>query len=256
MLRISLLHLAPITGDLEYNRRLIENSVETAAAFGAQWIITPELCVCGYQFAAQIGTDWILPQPDLWMASFCRQVARLQVTVFLSHPERDRESGRLHNTVFVIAPDGSIVGKHRKINTLRVGSESWSTPGEQIAPIPVPPFDSVGILICADAYPSEFAGRLKEQGAQMLVSPAAWGTGFHGPDGEWERRTLETGLPLLVCNRTGAERTLNFTGAESVVVKNGQRLVNVQSIQSAIITFDWDMNAKSLASPEPRVDYL
>lgn len=255
-LRISLLHLAPITGEIEHNRRLIENAVTTAAGLGAQWIITPELCVCGYQFAVQIGTDWILPQPDPWMERFCQQVARLRLTVFLSHPERDQESGKLHNTVFVILPDGAIAGKHRKINTLRVGSESWSSPGEQITPVPVPPFDSVGILICADAYPPEFAGRLKAQGAQLLVSPAAWGSGFHGPDGEWEQRTRETGLALLVCNRTGAEQTLNFTGAESVVVKEGQRIMSFNSERSAIVTFDWNVNTQNLARPEQQVVYL
>lgn len=255
-LRIALLHLAPISGDLEYNRRLIETAVTTAAGLGAGWIITPELCVSGYQFADQIGTDWILPQPDLWMTRLCQQVAHLRVTVFLSHPERDRQSNKLHNTVFVITADGAIAGKHRKINTWRVGSEAWSSPGEQIAPVPVPPFDSVGILICADAYPPEFAGRLKDQGAQLLVSAAAWGPGLHGPDGEWEQRTRETGLALLVCNRTGAERTLSFAGAESLVVKDGQRRLSFRSERSAIVTVDWDMNTQNLATPECQRVYL
>lgn len=67
-LRIALLHLAPLAGDLAYNQRLVETAVTTAAGLGAAWILTPELCICGYTFADQIGTDWILPQPDLWMS--------------------------------------------------------------------------------------------------------------------------------------------------------------------------------------------
>ena len=39
------------------------------------------------------------------------------------------------------------------------------------------------------------------------------------PNGEWERCSRETGLPLLVCNRTGIDRTLRFTAAESLVAK-------------------------------------
>lgn len=65
-LRIALLHLAPIPGDLAHNRRLVETAIATAAGLGAAWIITPELCICGYSFADQIGTEWILPQPDPW----------------------------------------------------------------------------------------------------------------------------------------------------------------------------------------------
>ena len=61
--RIALLHLAPVPGDLIENRRLIERGIAVAARAGAAWIITPELCVCGYTFTDTIGTDWIMPQP-------------------------------------------------------------------------------------------------------------------------------------------------------------------------------------------------
>jgi 5-aminopentanamidase len=83
-LRIALLHLAPIPGDLTRNRRLVETAVTTAARLGATWIITPELIVTGYTFADSIGTEWILPQPDSWMTHMSRLVARLRVTLFLS----------------------------------------------------------------------------------------------------------------------------------------------------------------------------
>lgn len=150
-MRLALLHLAPRVGDLAYNRRLVETAVTTAAGLGADWVITPELCLCGYQFASCLGTDWIVPQPDPWMRHFCRLVARLRVTAFLSHPERDGHTGKLYNTVFVIAADGAILGRHRKVNVVP-GAEAWASRGEQIAPIPVSPF-TVGVLICADAYP-------------------------------------------------------------------------------------------------------
>lgn len=138
-LHIALLHLAPLPGNLASNRQLVETAVTTAAGLGAEWIMTPELCICGYAFAERIGTEWILPQPDPWMINFCRLVAQLQVTVFLSHPERDLQTAKLYNSVFVIGADGAILGKHRKINTLRVGAESWSSPGEHVAPIFIPP---------------------------------------------------------------------------------------------------------------------
>ncbi|HSF08199.1 MAG TPA: carbon-nitrogen hydrolase family protein, partial [Nitrospirales bacterium] len=198
--RIALLHLAPVPGDLIENRRLIERGIAVAARAGAAWIITPELCVCGYTFTDTIGTDWIMPQPDPWVSRICQMAARLRVTVFLSHPERDSQSNALYNTVFVIASDGAIAGSHRKINSLKTGSESWATPGSIVAPVPVQSFKHAGILICADAFSPGIAGSLAEQGARVLVSSAAWAPGFHGPNGEWERCTLDTGLLLLVCN--------------------------------------------------------
>jgi predicted amidohydrolase len=150
----------------------------------------------------------------------------------------------------VIAADGTISGRHRKINALKMGSEAWSSPGEQAVPVPVPPFSGVGLLICADAYTLEISKSLKAQGAQVLISPAAWAPGFHGPSGEWEQCTLETGLPLFVCNRTGPDRLLDFSKAESTGVKNGQRLVSFTSIHSAVLLIDWDMETQAITRQE------
>lgn len=247
-IRIALLHLAPCLGDLHYNRRLIDRAVSTAAACGATWILTPELCVCGYDFMDRLGTAWIVPPPDPWMASLCQRAANLGVTVFLSHPERDVQSGKCYNTLFVIAADGYIIGKHRKISALP-GAEGWSSPGEAATPVFVPPVGKVGLLICADAYPPGIAMHLKAQGAQLLVSAAAWRPGFHGPNGEWERCTRDTGLPLLVCNRTGIDRKLRFTAAESVVVQDGQRVCSFVSERSAICLIDWDLERQRCVPP-------
>jgi predicted amidohydrolase len=247
ILRIALLHLAAIPGDLETNRRLIQTAVTSAGGLHAKWILTPELCITGYDFADQIGTDWILPQPDAWMADFCRLVKQLRVIVFLSHPERDRRTQKLYNSLFVIAPNGAIAGKHRKVHVLRVGAESWSSPGDGATPIVVPP-TKVGVLICADAFSPKMAQHLQAGGARVLVSAAAWPPGLHGPNGEWERCTSETGLPLFVCNRTGADRVLNFTDAESVVVKEGRRLVSFRSERSAILLIDWDLATQTLVA--------
>jgi predicted amidohydrolase len=255
-LRIALLHLAPIPGDLTRNRRLVETAVTTAARLGATWIITPELIVTGYTFSDSIGTEWILPQPDAWMTHMSRLAVRLRVTLFLSCPEQDRRSRKLYNSLFAIAADGTIVGTHRKIHTLQVGSEAWSSSGTQAVAVSVPPFTRVGMLICADAYTSEIARTLQAQGAQLLISSAAWAPGLHGPNGEWERCTSDTGLPLIVCNRTGPDRTLDFTKAETVVVKNGRRLLSLSSARSTVFVVEWDLETQTLARQDYQVVYL
>jgi len=255
-LRIAFLHLSPIPSELTWNRRLVETAVNTAAKLGATWIITPELVVPGYTFADSIGTDWILPQPDPWMTHMARLAAQLRVTLFLSCPEQDRKSRKLYNSLFAISADGTIVGTHRKIHTLRVGSEAWSTPGTQAVAIPVPPFTRVGMLICADAFTSDIARNLRAQGAQLLVSSAAWAPGHHGPNGEWERCTSDTGLPLIVCNRTGPDRTLDFTKAETVVVTDGRRLLSLSSARSAVFAIEWDLEKQTLATQDYQTVYL
>ena len=254
-MRIALLHIAPVTGDIEHNRRLVERGVTAAAEAGAQWAVTPELCIPGYLFLKTLGTGWIRPQPDGWMTDFCDLVRQHGITVFLSHPELDPASGRMYNTVFVISPNGEIVGRHRKIKALG-GAEAWSTAGWKIAP-----FDcdgvKAGVLICADAYKNDVAEVLVSKGAQVLISPVSWGPGGCGPDGEWEARTVQTGLPIIVCNRTGTEPDeLDYREAESVVAKDGLRLLEATSDRSVVLTFDWDMETMTPLCDDFQRTYL
>jgi predicted amidohydrolase len=242
-LRIALLHLAPRVGELEFNRRLLEAAVSTASELGADWVVTPELCLSGYQFAGRMGTDWIVAQPDAWMVGFRQLVATLRLTVFLSHAERDPVSDKLHNSVFVIGPDGGLLGTHRKVQVVPV-AETWATAGDSIVPVHAPPL-RVGILVCADAYTPRLAQLLQSQGAQILVSPAAWPPHPHGPQAMWEARSRETGLPLLVCNRAGRDDSLCFDDAESVVVKDGRRLMSFSARCSTVLMVDWDLETQA-----------
>jgi predicted amidohydrolase len=90
------------------------------------------------------------------------------------------------------------------------------------------------LLVCADAYPRQPALRLRDAGAQLLVSSAAWWPGEWGPNGEWEARTLETGLPMIVCNRTGRDGESQMIDAESVIVDRGVKLLAMRSSESTV----------------------
>jgi 5-aminopentanamidase len=84
----------------------------------------------------------------------------------------------------------------------------------------------------------------------LLVSSAAWAPGFHGPNGEWEQYTRDTGLALLVCNGTGPDRTLSFTDAESMIVTDGQRLLSFQAERSAVVSIDWHLETYNLVTQQ------
>ena len=93
---------------------------------------------------------------------------------------------------------------------------------------------------------------MKAAGAKLLISGAAWMRGPHGPNGEWERITRETGLPLFVCNRTGEDLTLDFSNGESVVAHQGIRHVSMESPGSAVFLLDWNIAQEKLESDQPQ----
>ena len=256
-LRFSLLHLAPLPGELENNLATFERALLLAAQRGADLAIAPELALSGYHFASRIGVAWIAPQPDRWLSAVAAAARRARVAVLIGAPERDAEKNTLHNSAFLFNADGDMVGRWRKIT---VASDGWSRPGTDLSPIrwPAPRHGdfALGVLICADAFTPHVVARLAAEGAELLLSPANWGPGLHGPNGEWEARSRETGLPFIVCNRTGVDDTLDFTDAESLVIVAGSRRLTHRSADPAVLTFDWDAVNRLPVSAAFAVDYL
>jgi predicted amidohydrolase len=231
---ISFLHVSPEIAAFERNLFLIEKGLRIAASQGSALVICPELCLSGYEFRDAIGLEWIASSPDRYVSQVCKWSDELKLAVVLGHPERGSD-GSVYNSAFFIAPEGKILACHRKIH---VKSDGWSDAGK-CAQVFLWNGVRIGMMICADAYTTEVASQLSEQGAEILISPAAWGPGLYGPAGEWEQRTVETGLPLLVCNRTGKESAVCFEKAESLVVKGGKKLLSYSSPVSTVVTFSW-----------------
>jgi predicted amidohydrolase len=244
---IALLHLAPRPGEIEMNRSALEQALRRAAAGGARLIVTPELAVSGYGFRDLVGTDWIASGQSAlfaWAGALAREARAFLV---LGTPEAVPESGALFNSMVLFAPDGALVGRHRKINALRVGSESWSTPGDHPTVLPVDGIGRVGFFVCADMYSARLVDETAAQGVDLLLSSAAWAPGHHGPNGEWERASATTGRPVLVCNRTGKD-VLDFDAAQSVAAVDGTIAFSHASSEPTIVLVDWTANTRRLAN--------
>jgi 5-aminopentanamidase len=242
---IALLHLAPQPGRLEHNKRLIEGGARKASAMGARLIMTPELALSGYGFRDAIGTDWIASdQAELlaWAETLCRETSAF---LLLGTPEA--ADGKLFNSMVLFTPNGLRTAHHRKINALRVGAESWSTPGDRATAVEIDGIGRVGLFVCADMYSERLVRETAAQGIDLLVSAAAWAPGAHGPSGEWERASRETARPVLVCNRTGVD-VLDFREARSVAAVGGIQVCGHSSSDSAVLLVDWDPRARMLAN--------
>ena len=244
---IALLHLAPRPGEIEANRATLGRAIRQAAANGARLIVTPELAVSGYGFRDLVGTGWIgSGQSALfaWSSTLARET---QASLVLGTPEAAPEKDALFNSMILFGTDGSVVGRHRKINALRVGSESWSTPGDRPTVLTVEGIGRVGFFVCADMYSSRLVEETAAQGIDLLLSSAAWAPGHHGPDGEWERASATTRRPVLVCNRTGRD-VLDFDAAQSVAAVDGAIAFAHASPEPAIVLVDWTTDVHRLTN--------
>jgi len=245
-IRIALIHLDSRPGEIERNRRNIETAINRAVAEQADWVLTPELAETGYGFAKRIGTEWIKNFPSAWIRRLSTIAAQKGVNLFIGIAEKDGATGNLHNSIAMIDRHGVIQGTYRKHRVVNGPAESWAVRGIEnnlFIADGVP----VGLLICADAYKSELSNRYKLMGARILLSPANWPpAGEMGPKGYWEERSRETGLPLIVNNRTGVEPDLDFSAGESAAIANGKRLYTFVSATSQLVLLDWNRAAGTI----------
>src|SRR5262249_30979789 len=153
-IRISLLHLAVKPGALAENCALVEKGMRIAASLGTDWVIAPELCISGYEFTNVTGTEWVAPYPDEWIVRIQKMANSLKLPILFGHPEREGDG--LYNSAFMFDKDGTLVGRHRKINT---PAERWARGGCDVEPLTWNGL-CFGALICSDAYTKDVAETL------------------------------------------------------------------------------------------------
>lgn len=86
----------------------------------------------------------------------------------------DERVGHLvYNTAVLIAPDGRVAGKYRKVCLPREEVEAGVAPGEDY-PVFETRFGKVGLMICYDGFFPEPARELAKRGAEVIAWPV-WG---------------------------------------------------------------------------------
>ncbi len=85
--------------------------------------------------------------------------------------ERDRHL--IYNVEVLLGPDGTLVGKYRKVCLPRGEIEQGCAPGSEY-PVFTTRFGKVGLMICYDGFFPEVARELSNRGAEVIAWPV-WG---------------------------------------------------------------------------------
>ncbi len=83
----------------------------------------------------------------------------------------ERDGERIYNTTPVIDPDGSVVGRHRKLFPFEP-YETGVTPGTEPLVFEVPSVGRFGVSICYDMWFPETSRWLVALGAEVILRPA------------------------------------------------------------------------------------
>lgn len=109
------------------------------------------------------------PLPGEAEAAF-QEMARRHKVWLLNGSMYERKDGVIHNTTSVIDPDGSIVGRYRKMFPF-VPLEQGVTPGRDFLVFDIDGVGRFGVLNCYDLWFPETARQITSMGAEVILHP-------------------------------------------------------------------------------------
>jgi N-carbamoylputrescine amidase len=190
------------------------------ASRGAAVVCLPELFRTQYfcQREDHALFDEAEPIPGPTVDRLAEAARQHRVTVFAPVFER-RSAGVYHNTTVVLGPDGTVLGRYRKMHIPDdplYYEKFYFAPGDLGFPTFELPTGRAGVLICWDQWYPEAARIAALGGAELLFYPTA--IGWHPAEKEefgsaqhdaWETiqraHAIANGLFVAVANRVGHE---------------------------------------------------
>lgn len=159
-----------VSGDVEGNLRRAVVMIERAGRASCAVVVLPECLNFGWTDESAL--TLAPPIPGAHSEELCR--AARESNIFVVAGLVERAGDRLYNAAILIAPDGNILLKHRKINELDIAQHIYST-GDSLS-VAHTPLGTFGVNICADNFPDALVigHTLARMGAQILLSPCAW----------------------------------------------------------------------------------
>jgi nitrilase len=186
--RVAVVQSAPVAFDRERTVEKAHDLVGEAAREGAELILFPEAFVSGYprglDFGARVGSRtpegrelfrryWEssvdVPGPATEVLGKAAQEAKAHVVIGVV--ERDR--GTLYCSVLFFAPNGSFLGKHRKLMPTAAERLVWGFGDGSTMPVFDTPIGRIGAVICWENYMPLLRMHMYSQGIQIYCAPTA-----------------------------------------------------------------------------------
>jgi N-carbamoylputrescine amidase len=250
--------------DPEEHREALAEGIRAAARAGARLVCLQELTLSRY-FAVDPGgpeAAGAVPEdlPGGPTHAFATEAAReTGVHVHASLYERaDGDDGLGFNTAIVVAPDGQLVARTRKLHipvTAGYHEDRYFRPGpagDDAYPLVALGDLRLGLPTCWDQWFPEVARAYSLQDADVLIYPTAIGSEPDHPgfDTEplWERviigNAIANGVFMVAVNRTGSEPPLRFYGSSFICDPYGRKLVQAPREEPAAIVADLDLDQR------------
>jgi 5-aminopentanamidase len=224
--------------DVAGNLRRLDDACAAAAAQRAQVLVTPEMFTSGYAIT-RAGAERLAEDRGGPTEYAVAQLARRHgLAIVYGHPER-APGGRAYNAATMIAADGGVRGRHRKVHLYGdVDRGQFVANGERPAAFD---FDGtrVGLLICYDVEFPESVRSLAVGGARTVLVPTANMTGCEEVQGILVRaRACENNVGLVYANYCGADDGFEYNGLSMICGPRGEVLAQADAKTEQLVIAD------------------
>ena len=184
---------------------------------------------------------------------------RLKVSPSSLYEKAPAPDGLGYNTAILVSPSGDLVGRTRKMHIpISAGyyEDTYFRAGPPDDPYPVYAPEGldarIGLPTCWDEWFPEVARNYSLGGAEVVVYPTAIGSEPVFPDLDtqplWQQvivaNGINSGLFMVVPNRTGNEGALSFYGSSFISDPYGRVLVQAPRDEEAVLVADLDLDQR------------
>jgi NAD+ synthetase len=261
-MKIGLLQLNPTVGDFAGNRRKLLDGCEKAIAGGAEFLLAPELFLCGYPPRDLLQRADFIAANLAALEETAKQIGPIPLCVGFVDKNPERPGRALRNAAAVLQ-NGKIVWRTHKclLPTYDVFDEDrYFEPAKTIAPFE---FNGrkLGITICEDIWNDEdfWPERLYRrdpvkdliaQGAEIILNLSAspWHDGKERMRLEMLRRVArDEKIPLAQVNLVGANDELIFDGHSVALDARGEIVALGKGFEEEILVAELGESRKQKA---------
>jgi NAD+ synthetase len=261
-MRVGLLQLNSTVGDFSANRAKLLAAYAQAVAGGAEFVLAPELFLCGYPPRDLLLREDFVEANLTALAETAGQVGAVPLCVGFVDRNSERPGRALRNSAAVLQ-HGKIVWRTTKslLPTYDVFDEDrYFEPAKTVAPFE---FEGrkLGITICEDIWNDEDfwpdrlyrrdpVSELIAQGAEMILNLSAspWCDGKERTRLEMLRRVAsDEKIPLAQVNAIGANDELIFDGHSVALDAGGEVLALGRGFAEDILIVELEKSGKRKA---------
>ena len=259
-MKIGLLQLNPTIGAFAANREKLLSAYARAVAGGAEFVLAPELFLCGYPPRDLLHRDDFVEASLTALAETAGQIGAVPLCVGFVDRNSERPGRALRNAAAVLQ-HGKIIWRTTKslLPTYDVFDEDrYFEPAKKVEPF-IFNGRRLGITICEDIwndedfwperlYRSDPVKELIAQGAEIIlnISASPWHDGKERTRLEMLRRVArDEKVPLAQVNAVGANDELIFDGHSVALDAGGQLLALGRGFAEDILVVDLEQEVQS-----------